>query len=66
MSLFEAIITPELRKRAPSLVEDIEKSLKKLVGPLTPEEREKALAELEEKTSKLVEEAEKEAEGEKK
>ena len=65
VSLVEAIITPELRRRAPSLVEDIEKSLRKLVGPLTPVEREKALAELEEKASKLLEEAEKSKGGKK-
>jgi uncharacterized coiled-coil DUF342 family protein len=53
MSLMEAILTPELRKRAPKLVEDVEERFKRLVGGLPPEEREKELGELEKKLEDL-------------
>lgn len=53
VTLVEAIITPELRRRAPRLVESIEESVRKLVGRLSPEERERELAELERKVSEL-------------
>jgi len=53
VTLVESIITPELRRRAPRLVEDIEETVKKLVGKLTPEERERELTELEKKLHEL-------------
>jgi len=56
VTLIESIITPELRRRAPRLVEDIEESVKKLVGRLSPEERERTLTELETKLEKLEKE----------
>jgi DNA repair exonuclease SbcCD ATPase subunit len=54
VSLVEAIVTPELRRRAPRIVEEIEDRLKRLVGRIAPEEREKTLAELEQKVSQLM------------
>jgi hypothetical protein len=61
ISIFEAALLPELRKRAPKIAEDIEERMKRLVGSLTPEERAKELEELEKKVSTLMEK-----EGEKK
>jgi uncharacterized phage infection (PIP) family protein YhgE len=55
ISIFEAALLPELRKRAPKIAEDIEERMKKLVGSLTPEERTKELEELERKVSTLIE-----------
>jgi hypothetical protein len=54
VSLVEAVVTPELRRRAPRIVEEIEDRLRRLVGRVAPEEREKTLAELEQKVSQLV------------
>lgn len=54
ISLVESIITPELRRRAPRIVEEIEDRLRRLVGRVAPEERERALAELEQKISQLM------------
>ena len=60
VTLVEAVITPELRRRAPRLVENIEETFRKLVGgTLTPEEREKTLSELESKLEKLEKESSK-------
>jgi len=51
-SLIESVLTPELKKRAPQIAEDIQERFRRLVGGmLTPEEREKELAELEAKVS---------------
>ena len=55
ISIFEAALLPELRKRAPKIAEDIEERMKKLVGSLTSEERAKELEELEKKVSTLIE-----------
>jgi len=60
-SLIESVLTPELKKRAPQIAEDIQERFRRLVGGmLTPEEREKELAELEAKVSeaqKVVQQA---------
>jgi len=51
-SLIESVLTPELKKRAPQIAEDIQERFRRLVGGmLTPEEREKELAELEAKVA---------------
>jgi len=60
VTLIEAVITPELRRRAPKLVEDIEEATRKLVGRLSPEERERTLTELESRLEELEKEASKE------
>jgi DNA repair exonuclease SbcCD ATPase subunit len=54
ISLVESIMTPELRRRAPRIVEEIEDKLRRLVGGVAPEERERVLAELEQKVSQLM------------
>lgn len=59
ISLIESVVTPELRRRAPRIVEDIEERLRRLVGRLTPEERARELEEL----GRRVEELSKEVEG---
>jgi len=60
-SLIESVLTPELKKRAPQIAEDIQERFRRLVGGmLTPEEREKELAELEAKVAeaqKVVQQA---------
>jgi cell fate (sporulation/competence/biofilm development) regulator YmcA (YheA/YmcA/DUF963 family) len=51
-SLIESVLTPELKKRAPQIAEDIQERFRRLVGGmLTPEERERELAELEAKVA---------------
>ncbi|MCG2874256.1 MAG: hypothetical protein L7H09_03090 [Acidilobus sp.] len=51
-SLIESVLTPELKKRAPQIAEDIQERFRRLVGRmLTPEERERELAELEAKVA---------------
>jgi len=53
-TLIESVVTPELRRRAPRLVEDIEESIRRLAGGfLSPKEREKELSELEAKLEQL-------------
>ena len=61
ITLFESIIAPELKRRAPRIVEDMEDRFRRLVGRLSPEERERELAELE---SRIAETTEVEEEGE--
>jgi len=60
-SLIESVLTPELKKRAPQIAEDIQERFRRLVGRmLTPEERERELAELEAKVAeaqKVVQQA---------
>jgi len=60
-SLIESVLTPELKKRAPQIAEDIQERFRRLVGGmLTPEERERELAELEAKVAeaqKVVQQA---------
>ena len=60
-SLIESVLTPELKRRAPQIAEDIQERFRRLVGGmLTPEEREKELAELEAKVAeaqKVVQQA---------
>jgi len=60
-SLIESVLTPELKKRAPQIAEDIQERFRRLVGGmLTPEERERELAELEQKVAeaqKVVQQA---------
>jgi hypothetical protein len=60
-SLIESVLTPELKKRAPQIAEDIQERFRSLVGGmLTPEERERELAELEAKVAeaqKVVQQA---------
>jgi len=60
-SLIESVLTPELKRRAPQIAEDIEDRFRRLVGgALTPEQREKELAELEAKVAeaqKVVQQA---------
>jgi len=55
------VLTPELKKRAPQIAEDIQERFRRLVGGmLTPEERERELAELEAKVAeaqKVVQQA---------
>lgn len=53
VTLLEAIITPELRRRAPRIVSELEDSVRKLVGSMRPEERIEALQEIQEKVEKL-------------
>jgi hypothetical protein len=53
IALIETALTPELRKRAPRLVEEVEERFRRLVGRLTPEERERELGELEKKIEEL-------------
>ena len=51
-SLIESVLTPELKRRAPQIAEDIQERFRRLVGGmLTPEERERELAELEAKVA---------------
>jgi cell division protein ZapA (FtsZ GTPase activity inhibitor) len=52
MAMIESIVSPELRRRAPRVVEDIEERFKRLVGGLTPEQRMSELGELEKKIEK--------------
>jgi len=59
IALFESALLPELKKRAPKIAEDFEERLRRLVGTMTPEERERELAELEKKVEELTKEAEK-------
>jgi hypothetical protein len=59
IAIFESALLPELRKRAPRIAEDLEERLRRLVGTLTPEERERELAELEKKVEELTKGAEK-------
>jgi len=60
-SLIESVLTPELKRRAPQIAEDIEDRFRRLVGgALTPEQRERELAELEAKVAeaqKVVQQA---------
>jgi len=60
-SLIESVLTPELKRRAPQIAEDIQERFRRLVGGmLTPEERERELAELEAKVAeaqKVVQQA---------
>ena len=61
VSLIESVLTPELKRRAPQIAEDIQERFRRLVGGmLTPEERERELAELEAKVAeaqKVVQQA---------
>ena len=60
IALFESAVAPELRRRAPQLVEEVQERLRRLVGSMAPEERGKELSEIELRIeSKLKEEGEK-------
>jgi DNA repair exonuclease SbcCD ATPase subunit len=49
ISIFESAIAPEIRKRAPHLVEDMQERFRRLVGGMSEEERRKVLEEIESK-----------------
>lgn len=49
ISIFESAIAPEVRRRAPHLVEDMQERFRRLVGGMSEEERRKALEEIEAK-----------------
>jgi DNA repair exonuclease SbcCD ATPase subunit len=63
ISIFESAIAPEIRRRAPHLVEDMQERFRRLVGGMSEEERRKALEEIE---AKLKEAEMKSSEAEKK
>jgi hypothetical protein len=47
ISLVEGVVAPELRRRAPALVEEVQERLRRLVGVMGPAERERELSEIE-------------------
>jgi|GEM_PF-5578251 len=63
VSMFEAVLLPEFKKRAPLTAEKIQERVKKLVGTLTPEQRERELSELEKRVEELAESEEGEKSG---